>query len=147
MSNVLGTGFALLFAVAWVVFDAVVDLAWEHVERGFRSITHVVSAREQVSSSECIIFESISSRHRHVIERFVSIIEREVEWFERSSSLRPSLTLVMDHPQLFMLGGSVFLLFFCWCSIQLHYSRVPRNVSTRKPNPRPVLQRGGGALS
>ena len=150
MLNVVGGGIALLCAIAWFVLDTATNVLWEYVEKGVRSITHSIFEEERIeSSSSCLPINSFasSSHHRRVIERFVSVIEREVEWFESRTSAHSALSLLLDHSRLFLLFSCIFLCFFCWCSFQQRFSRSVQHDSARMPDPRPVLQRGGGTLA
>ena len=140
----------MLVAIAWFVLDSATNILWEHVEKGVRSITHSLLQEERIEAeSSSFSFNALvsSSHHRHVIERFVSVIEREVEWFESRTSAYNAVSFVLDHLQLFVLSSCVFFGLFRWCSIQLRVKRTVHHVPARKPNPRPVLQRGGGTLA
>ena len=145
MSNVVGASIALCFAVLWVVFDTFVDVVRERVEKGFKSISERFFSLEEFEL-RCSAADVLVSQ-RQVIERFVTIIEREVEWSQQRTRVQQTVLVVFDHPQLFLL---IVCAIFFLCSLRCHLShqpRRPRDVSARKPNPRPVLQRDGGALS
>ena len=117
MSNVVGMGVALCIAVAWLILDTFSSVVQTHVEHGFRSLSRGFFEAERVESESCDTVDLLSlSKHRHVIERFVSVIEREVEWSSHHSAAHSVVSVFLDHAQLFVLNGSVFLCFACWCS-------------------------------
>ena len=150
MSNVVGGGIAVLVALAWCVLQQASDMLWEYVDKGVRKITRSVFEEDRIEiSSSCLSIDSLisSSHHRHVIERFFSIVEREVESFETHTSSHNAVSFVFRHYQLFLLSSIVFIGLVCVCSCQLRWSRRVSHVPARKPNPRPVLQRGGGTLA
>ena len=150
MSNVVGGSIAVLVALAWCVLQQASDILWEYVDRGVRRITRSVFEEDRIEiSSSCLSIDSLisSSHHRHVIERFFSIIEREVESFETHTSSHNAVSFVFRHYQLFLLSSILLIGLVCICSLELHWSRRAGHVPARKPNPRPVLQRGGGTLA
>jgi hypothetical protein len=150
MSNVVGGGVAVLFALAWVVLQQVSDVLWEYLDRGVRKISRSVFEEDRIEiSSSCLSIDTLisSSRHRHVIERFFSIVEREVESFETHSSSVHAVFYVFRHLQLFLLGSIVLIGAACFCSCHFVGPRRVSHVPSRKPNSRPVLQRGGGTLA
>ena len=150
MSNVVGGGIAVLVALAWCVLQQASDILWEYVDQGVRKITRSVFEEDRIEiSSSCLSIDSLisSSQHRHVIERFFSLVEREVESFETHTSSVNAVSYVFRHYQLFLLSGIVFIGVVCVCSCRIVGPRRVSHVPTRKPNSRPVLQRGGGTLA
>ena len=150
MSNVVNGSIALLVALAWCVLQQAADVLLDYVHQGVRKIARSVLEDYRIeNSSSCLSIDSLisSSHHRHVIERFVSIIEREVQSIDIHTSAHDVLSFVFRHIQLFLLSSLVFIGLVCACSCQLRVSRRAGNVPARKPNPRPVLQRGRGTLA
>ena len=143
---------AILAAVSTLLLEGVGTAVVSYVEKKFRLLLDYSSSHDssdvirsdcsssQLSMGGLVVYQT----DRVVFERIASSIEREVFLSERRQEFIDSVVVVVGSHQFLFGCGLVFALVLF--SLFGSYGRR-RTVSARTPNPRPILQRGGGTLA